>query len=402
MHQLSSTTAKRLLSAGDGIQVVVTLGRARASFVLLLMLCLSAPLKPNSCSAQNNGDRGIEIASIDAQTRWAFRALSPVTVGSPIIRFGDVVEPLDPNMAGWQRLQHSLIALVPIDGKPMTIERNRLADAIRGAEATPRAIDWVGPTTIRVVYRPSASAASRDQTQRVSYANDDPSPTAYRGPVLPVPEAERILRWIYLAIDRQHASISEAYRIEIDRKQPRLAALRSIAGVTSIEFRDQIREGPCRLHVVARGVDGPVESDLDAMLTLHPTVVVARIGLSRGHRIEAGDLTIQSIPKEELKVDFEQDPSALIGLEVRNSLRANRPIVRGDLGAPILVHRGDLIEIRVVAGGIIITTNAKSLGNGAASDLIEVETMQPRKRLIARVVQPGMVEIVTRAPRVKP
>jgi len=81
-------------------------------------------------------------------------------------------------------------------------------------------------------------------------------------------------------------------------------------------------------------------------------------------------------------------------------VRANQPINRGDVGSPILVHRGDLIEIRVVGGGISVTTNAKALGDGAVSELIEIETLQPRKRLIARVVQPGMVEIVTRAPKV--
>ena len=55
-----------------------------------------------------------------------------------------------------------------------------------------------------------------------------------------------------------------------------------------------------------------------------------------------------------------------------------------------------------MGGGITVTTNAKSHGDGAESDLIEIETFEPRKRLLARVVQPGLVEIVTRAPKVNP
>jgi flagella basal body P-ring formation protein FlgA len=332
-----------------------------------------------------------------------------VTVTSPIVRLGDVVRPLDPNMGGWQRLRRSPIGLVPLGGQTMSIERHRLAQAIHDAEATPLAIDWVGPTKIQVIFRAADPAAPKAQSKitqnitQVAYKDDvnAPLPTAKTAPISSS-EAERILHWIKLALDREQSSIAERYRIEIDRRQSALEKLRSISGVTSIEPRDPIGEGTCRFHVVGRSVEGPAESLVAVELIAHPLVVVSRRSLARGHRIGPGDLAIKPFPEDNVEADFLLDPEAAIGLEVRGSVRANRPIPRLALGAPTLIHRGDLIEVRVAAGGITVTTNAKALSDGAQSDLIEIETLQPRKRLVARVVEPGMVEIFTRAPRVRP
>ena len=71
------------------------------------------PPPPNLSQATRDA---IRPSSVDAKTRWAFRAVSPVTVHSNIVRLGDVVRPLDPDMAGWQRLSRSVIGLVPLGG----------------------------------------------------------------------------------------------------------------------------------------------------------------------------------------------------------------------------------------------------------------------------------------------
>ncbi len=401
------------------IKDVPSLTCLRSNFALLCFASCVAALacRPAVVRAQFDAESGIATATIDAQTRWAFRALSPVTVSSPIIRLGDVVKPLDPNMAGWQRLRRSPIGLVPLGGQSMTIQRDRLAKAIYDAEATPLAIDWIGPTKIQVVYREADLHEPAADFATASYRGDDgpsavgtagyeiESPTSRQGDSmegdsrqhvsgreivpLSMSEFERIVHWIEIALERQHPSILETYEIEFDRRHAPLASLRSVAGVTSIDPQDRVGEGSCGFHIVGRSIDGPVEVDVDLQLKPHPIVVVARTNLPRGHRLQAHDLTSQPVPADEFAADFVLDPDDVIGLEVRGSVRANRPLLRSDLGMPTLIHRGDLIEVRVVGGGITVTTNAKSLSDGSASDLIEVETLQPRKRLVARVVQPG-------------
>lgn len=310
-------------------------------------------------------------------------------------------------MAGWQRLRRSPVGLVPINGQPMTIRRDRLAQAIDDAEATPLAIDWIGPAEIKVEYRKLDPAEVRareaDKVAQVAYeaATSDDHTDLARRPRLSEAEAKRAIYWIELAMKRQLPSIAEEYRIEIDKKQQGLTPLQFISGVTSIEPVGKIEDGVCRFQVVGRTIEGPATTLIEATLSAHPTVVVPRRSLPRGHLIQANDLELMAIPEEELDSGYVLDPQELVGLEVRGVVRSKHPIIRGDVGSPILIHRGDLIELRVIGGGITVSTNAKAIGDGAVSDLIEIETLQPRKRLIARVAEPGVAEIVTRAPKVK-
>ncbi|MFK8113907.1 MAG: flagellar basal body P-ring formation chaperone FlgA [Rubripirellula sp.] len=355
--------------------------------------------RPNPASTLGSD---LVLSTIDAKTRWAFRALSPVTVSSPIIRLGDVSQPLDPNMAGWARFKRSPIGLVPLDGQPMTIQRDRLTTALRDAEATPLAIDWIGPAKIQVIYKKSdpaiqqASAIGQQQNDLVQA-----SATESTLPLLTERESTRILHWIDLAIERQLPSIHEHFDIQYDPRQPSLAVLRPMAGVTEVRAFDAPTDGPARFQVTARSVDGPITTQFVAELIKHPMFSVPRASLPRGHRIAASDLIQRPFPDSEANSAFITDASQIIGKEVRSNVRRGQPIRPSDIGSPILIHRGDLVEIQVHGGGIKVSTNAKAVGEGAESDLIEVDTLRPRKRYVARVVQPGVVEIVTRPPNVR-
>lgn len=403
------------------------------------------PIREAPKSKQPASQRGIELATVHAGTRWGFRALENASVTTPIIRLRDVAIPLDPNMAGWQRLSRLAIGLVPLDGHPMTIERRRLTEVIRNVEATPDAIDWVGPKKITVHYQPKsirqtsynstasspgnstalqqersavalnpavqqpgnqpaerpianqstgAFSSSQDAVTRDVGRNSHPSLT-------PV-EARRIVQSVDRAIKSFLPEIELDFAVEVDRSQPNLALLKQLAAVTNVELLGPLQEGPVPCRISARGVEGMVSADIEMTLTAHPTVVVAKSSLQRGHLISAGDLDFEVIPRERMKPEYITEMSDAIGKEVRSAVSANRPILRDRLGAPILIRRGEGVDLQVVGGGITVTTKARAMEDGAASDLIELEILQPRKRMFGRVVAPGLVEVVTRAPTANP
>jgi flagella basal body P-ring formation protein FlgA len=379
-------------------------------FTIVIVACL---LSPAMGFGQYASQRGVEVASVDANTRWGFRSLSPVTLASPIVRLGDVAVPLNPNMAGWQRLRRFPIGLVPLDGHPMTIDRNRLTELILAAEATPQTIDWVGPDKIVVLHDPHAEA--RSDVATTAFSSPVPmatnsfdgnsvaaNPLATVAPsTLSPSDAKRITQWIDRAISSFLPETLDQYAIDIDVGQPELARLDSLVTVTSVQWLETPREGEVLCRVSARGVSGPIEAKIAVKLTAHPMAVVARKSLQRGERIQAADVELQTIKRDQWKPDYFTEASEVIGMEVRSSLSANRPISRDRVGSPILVQRGELIDVQVVGGGITVSTKAKALDAGSASDLIEIETLDPRKRLVGRVVQAGLVEIVTRAPSVR-
>jgi len=355
------------------------------------------------CNAQQP-NRSVSLATIDADTRWTLKAVSTATVSSPIIRLGDVVQPSGAAVNAWSRLSRSPVAMFPVKTNRLTIDRDRLDRAIRKAEATPRAIDWSGPRRIEVYYDPAAT--SSEHVLQIDSVTTGVTPVAYqarqtsppRPNQLAVADANRIVRWIELAIDRQHPDIVAAFDVQIDHQQASLDSLAEMGGVTSIAPLDDIASGRCRLRVVGRSPQGPIESTVTVKLTPFPQYVTPRTTIGRGHRISAADLEFTPIAGAARGTEFITDIDQLIGMEVRSTLRSGQPIRPRDVGPPILVHRGDLVEVRVLSGGVKVTTNAKALGDGAESALIEIETMRPRKRLLARVAQTGLVEIVTRAP----
>jgi flagella basal body P-ring formation protein FlgA len=294
--------------------------------------------------------------------------------------------------------------MFPVNRQTMTIDRDRLDKAIRKAEATPRSIDWLGPRQIKVVYQPGSKrpTGGTKSIAQVSYQQQVPGTDVGRQrPPISDSDAKRIAHWIKLAIRRQQPEIGESFDVQIDRRQPVLADLVSITGVTTVQPLDEVADGLCRFRIVGRNAAESIEATVAIELTAYPKVVVPRTTLARGHRISEGDLMVVPVPPEKLRPGQIADPSKVVGMEVRTVLRADQPILANSIGSPILIHRGELVEVRVISGGVTVTTNAKALSDGSESDLIEVETMRPKKRLVARVVQIGKVEIVTRAPAVK-
>jgi flagella basal body P-ring formation protein FlgA len=204
------------------------------------------------------------------------------------------------------------------------------------------------------------------------------------------------------ALDRTHPEVPQNFRIEFPVDRTALRPLKDIQAIAKIEPIEAMVEGESPVQIVGRGQGGMTEAVIRLNLIPHPRAVVARRMLPKGHRLALQDLELRPIPEAELSSDFVLDAAELVGQEARTTLRAGRPLNRAEIGPATLVRKGDLVEVRVLGGGVTVTTNAKAQNDGAEFDLIEVETIDPRKRLLARVVQSGMVEVVTRVPRVEP
>ena len=259
--------------------------------------------------------QGIEVASVDTSTRWGLRSLGSVSIASPIVRLGDVAAPLDPNMAGWQRLSRITIGLVPLDGHPMKIDRRRLAEVIRGVEATPNVIDWVGPEEIVVEFSPNSKDRSdpiattgyqsvQDQIvvgTRVRRQQEGAVKSAAR---LSASEKKKVMQWIRRGLTSFRPDVLADYAIDVDASQPGLANLKSLAAVTNLEILETVREGEVDCRLSARGVSGVVVAEFRLLLQLHPQVVVPRSSLARGEQIDATDVEWQSISSDLMKPEI--------------------------------------------------------------------------------------------------
>jgi flagellar basal body P-ring formation protein FlgA len=218
---------------------------------------------------------------------------------------------------------------------------------------------------------------------------------------MPPSERDRIVRLIQIGIDRYDTKLREAYDIEIDPNQSGIDSLRDFRRIDQVTWDSPPAEGINPANVQGMNAREPVTASIDVSFVARPSVVVATSSLRRGHVISMDDVVLMPAARNVPINDVFTDVEAVIGLQVQSVIQKDRPINRTSLGPVVVVERGDLVEVRVIGGGITIATGAKSLAPGAIGDLVAIETLEPKRKLMARVASHGVVEIVTRPPRVR-
>ncbi len=86
-------------------------------------------------------------------------------------------------------------------------------------------------------------------------------------------------------------------------------------------------------------------------------------------------------------------PADIIGQEARIALYAGRPIHLGDIGAPAIVDRNDLVKLVFNHGGLEITTEGRSLGRGAEGEYVRVMNLSSRTTVTGRIRADGTIEV---------
>lgn len=374
-------------------------------------------------------------STIDSGTRWLVRTSPQCEVTGAVVRLSDVAN-LVGSHAAWDRIKNTPIAMIPSGTGGVTIGRDRLADVISRSPAVPNHIDVVGTKNI-VVRRRSPASQTTDVTGALPtdevFAPDSTSDTfpdqnsphpsdSHRliqtvgydsrsafeqsvPAVLTGSDRESIRRRILTAIDRFHPDLDETTDISLSDNATLAVELRT-GSVVDIQPSD-----PSQLTTTSSGEiqwdvslrSGSMVQTIPVRLTLapHPTMPAFRSSLPRGTVVREHHLTTVAVPADKLSGIHAVSAEQIIGKQTRSNVRPGLPIDPQDLRAPVLVSRGELIEVRVVGGGITVTSNAKSMEDGSQSQLIEIETVPNRKRLVARVVSVGMVEVITRSPVLK-
>lgn len=137
--------------------------------------------------------------------------------------------------------------------------------------------------------------------------------------------------------------------------------------------------------------------DLDCQLTARPWVVTAVGPLRRDRTLDASDLEMRPLEQEVEDVEsfFFTDVQQALGLRLTQALTSGQPLRRSHTALPMLVERHAGVEVLVRAGLIEITTQGRCLEAGGLGDMIAVEILPQKHRLMARVIDSHRVEVVS-------
>lgn len=91
--------------------------------------------------------------------------------------------------------------------------------------------------------------------------------------------------------------------------------------------------------------------------------------------------------------DLSEPSEQMVGLEVRKSIYAGRPVSLADLGPPTLVRRNEIVTMTYRSGGIALRSEGRALGAGSAGERVDVMNLDSRRTVRAVVTGKRAVEI---------
>jgi flagellar basal body P-ring formation protein FlgA len=96
------------------------------------------------------------------------------------------------------------------------------------------------------------------------------------------------------------------------------------------------------------------------------------------------------------------DPSDVVGMEARVVLYAGRPIRPGDIGAPAIVERNQIVALVFRHGTLTIAAEGRALARGGIGDLVRVMNLASRNTVTGIVGPNGSVHVSGGLPAATP
>lgn len=124
-------------------------------------------------------------------------------------------------------------------------------------------------------------------------------------------------------------------------------------------------------------------------------VAVAAVALTRGRRLGPGDLRTERRDLATLPRDAVHDPEQVFGYVVRQSAGVGQVVGTRMLTAPLLVERGQGVELLSSIAGLQIRMAGVAMDDGSRGELVRVRNPVSNRVIRARVVGSGRVRLGT-------
>lgn len=122
-------------------------------------------------------------------------------------------------------------------------------------------------------------------------------------------------------------------------------------------------------------------------------VPVLKQQVGRGDIIEANDITTKHVPERFVRKDTIMQTNQLIGQSPRATITADRPIRLMEVSSPLIIKKGQPVEITYTSTYMTLKATGTALQDGAKGDLIRVKNDKSEKAVTGRVEEAGQVEV---------
>ncbi len=330
----------------------------------------------------------------------------PVVEGQ-VVRIGDLVEVIHGRCQQSDDVMTSAIAPSPREGTPQTWTRGDLTQhlELRGIHVS--AIRWMGAERTQLRH-----GKRTDDSSLGSQSNTQPrgSSVAQTSRGLPIPSRGQTPAFVQeRAVKQSEMLLSQAiteyialktgdrtaWRISMSVPPQCVPLMQVKTNIVSIGGGQEPWEGLQEFVFEVKDHGELVKVHIQATLQLPPMIVTSTRAMRRDEMITADALTYTPLPNK-TGIDpalYFSDVNQLVGKQLRRSLTTGQPFETGFIGDPTVVTRGELVEVESVSGGIVVRTSGRATASGAVGDLIDIELLPSRSRILATVTEPLKVRV---------
>lgn len=352
----------------------------------------------------------------------ALRDEARVTSGT-LVRLGDVAIVTGRDAARLDRLPLSP-SPTPGDRQFVSAGAIRAMLAAQGEDLSEHR--FTGAYRVRVQTAAMASPATEEaDAQRWRLA---PSPrtgarTAFRirsgAAPLNTPQYRPPTRLGVVAKRAVDANVMDAIQAEIDRRvndrteSPTRLAVKGVKlSATAARELSLIEETPLKVAFRPTEQLAPgelsvrvwPESRLDdeafrvvAELVEQPMRAIAATPIGRGELVTTSAVRMEPVPLSELEnaSAYGYAAAEAIGRETKRSVRPGEVLSEANTAPPLMVRRGEEVEVVSGGGGISVRLRAIASQDGRQGDLISVEMYDTKEKFSARVVGPRRLAVLS-------
>lgn len=147
-----------------------------------------------------------------------------------------------------------------------------------------------------------------------------------------------------------------------------------------------------RVPLIVRQWQGDVIANqyrITADVARKQLAVVAVRSLRRGGTVQRGDVEIRDVLVRDSRTQPLTSLDGVIGKTVSGYIRENVILTDDNLQSPLLIQRGELMQVRCVRGAVVIKLKARASEDGALGQFIAVRPEGRRSEIIVRVTGRG-------------
>ncbi len=331
------------------------------------------------------------------------------TLGSPVVRLGDVADVSAANNEQLNRLITTPLIPAPAPDTVRFLRISEVRDLVNLRGIALHGISFAGAQVVTIGKIPESKQVSMDRLtpedhQRIHKSVEQMLQNYVQQMVRPNSSSLPSDWNIRLRLDRrqltQLARCDASWTVSGGRppwtgKQVFHLASAKLLGFGSSPNSLNLNDQRPVKQVSARTTDKNMGVRVSVTIERNEPVVVAIRSIERGMLVRASDVELRSHSMQQASSGIVRSLESAVGLVAKSPIRADTILRDYHLRKPILVERGETVAVFARSAGVQVRTDVVAKQDGAMGDLVQVETLDKRERYAARVVGRRELEVFT-------